>query len=96
MVSLFQKAREKQIPLPMAAAQLRRRDAASTRAASDQTVARLSSETIRWYQISSGLAAKMITAAAANGRRKSSRRASTYTRAQLTRVAQSTSARGRP
>ena len=55
MVSLFQKAKEEQIPLPMAAAQLRRRDAARTRAASDQTVARLSSETIRWYQIPSGL-----------------------------------------
>ena len=47
MVSLFQNAMAKHAPLPMAAPQLRRREAASTPAASTQTVARLSSETIR-------------------------------------------------
>ena len=80
IVSLFQNATAKHAPLPMAAPQLRRREAASTRAASAHTVARLSSETIRWYQMSSGLAPYSTTASAANGRLMSIRRARTYSR----------------
>jgi hypothetical protein len=77
MVSLFQTATAKHAPLPIAAAQLRRLDAASTKAASVQLVARLSSETKRWKKMSTGLSPSKMTATAANGRRTSIRRAST-------------------
>jgi hypothetical protein len=77
MVSLFQKAMAKHTPLPTDAAQLRLGDSASTKAPSAQAVARLSRETIRWYQMPSGLRPNAMTATAAYGRRMPRRRAST-------------------
>src|SRR5215469_4098107 len=65
VVSLLQKAPAKQAAAPKTAASPLLREAAQTMAPSSHTVVRLSNETIRWYQMSSGLSPNSKTAAEA-------------------------------
>ncbi len=83
-VSLLSTESDIQTALPMAVPRPRFGLIAIARAASSHRVPMLSSQTVRWKNMASGLSPNQTTTAAANTRRMPSRRASTYSMTQAT------------